>query len=89
MTPALTVSTTAVKLAGENAGRKSLVIANNGGGTLYVGYTSAVTSSGAAMGRAVTSFGSYSDTGDGVWVGQVWGIYSTSASSQNVAVQES
>ncbi len=82
----ITVSTTAVRLAPANSARLSLLICNNGTGSLYVGDTSAVTSSGANMGAKVPSSGRYSDTGQGVYVGEVWGIYDAAATAQNVVV---
>ena len=88
-TPAgFTVSTTAVLLAALNANRKSLVITNNSTGKLYLGHTSGVTSSGAAMGLLVPSNGSYTDSGFGLYIGDMYGIYDASAGAQNVSVSE-
>lgn len=85
---ATTVSTSAVLLAAANPLRLSIVITNNGTGDLYVGHSGAVTSSGAAMGLLVGSKASYSDSGFGLYLGPLYGIYSASASSQNVSVSE-
>ena len=85
---AVIVSTTAVQLASSNVARKALVVTNNGSGTLYLGIDSSVTSSGVASGLAVTAGGSYSDSGFGMYIGPLWGIYSASASAQNVVVSD-
>lgn len=82
------VSTTAVLIVRSNVQRKCLVICNNGGGTLYLGNTSSVTASGAGMGLKVPAGGRYTDSGDGINVGDVWGIYSVAATTQNVAVSD-
>lgn len=83
---AFIVSTSAVRLAGVNASRLSLIIANNGSGRLYLGRTSAVAASGPSMGIGVPAGASYSDTGNGVSVGEMWGVYSAAATTQNVSV---
>jgi hypothetical protein len=84
----LTVSTTAVRIAPVNASRKCLTITNNSTGDLYVGLSSGVTASGSGMGRIVASKGSFTDGGEGVWCGERWAIYSASASSANVSVED-
>jgi hypothetical protein len=84
----LRVSTTAVRLAASNVSRKAIAISNNGTGTLYLGTDQSVASSGVAMGIGVSATLSLTDSGDGVFVGEWWGIYSASASSQNVSVLE-
>lgn len=78
---------TPVLLAGANADRKSLVITNNSTGSLYLGGPN-VTASGITAGLLVPTTGSYSDSGDGVFTGEVWGLYSASASAQNIAVSD-
>jgi len=83
-----TVSTTALSLAAANTSRKSIIITNNSTGRLYIGHTSGVTTSGATMGLLVMPYGSYSDTGVGVYTGDLYGIYSVTAASQNVSVSE-
>ena len=85
-TPAgITVSTSAVLLAASNANRRSIIITNNGMGNLFVGGSSGVTASGSAMGVLVKPGGSYSDAGYGLYTGDVYGIYDTVSSSQNVS----
>ena len=83
---ALIVSTTAVRLVRSNPARGSLIITNNGSGSLYIRRTSDVTSSGAGMGVLLYPGGAYTDSGDGVYTGELWGIYSSSSTVQNVAV---
>jgi hypothetical protein len=86
---AITVSTAAVLVAGANSSRKSLIIANTSSGTLYLGNTSAVSTSGTTMGTPIGSLGGvYSDSGYGTCTGEVWGIYSAAASSPNVSVSD-
>jgi len=85
---ALIVSTAAVCLARANAGRLSLLISNTGTGSLFIGNTSAVTASGAGLGRKVPTGQSFSDSGFGVWPGERWGIYDAVASAQNCSVSE-
>lgn len=82
-------NTQAVRLLEVNTNRKSVVIVNNSTGTLYLGNTSAVTSSGTTAGYTIlASGGSYSDSGDGRDLGETWGIYSAAASAANVIVDE-
>ena len=83
----LIVSTTAVLLAPSDPNRKSLVITNNSTGSLYIGGPE-VASSGSTMGILVPTTGGYSDSGDGIFTGELWGIYSASASSHNVVVDD-
>lgn len=85
-TTAKIVTTTAVRLVGTNVARKALLIANNGNGGLYIGHDSSVTSSGATMGVLVSSTSSYSDSGFGTYIGELWGIYDAASSSYNVTV---
>lgn len=88
-TPAgFTVSTSATILAAANSNRKAIVITNNGAGKLYLGHTNGVTASGAAMGLQVPAGGSYSDSGFGLYIGDLYGIYDAVAASQNVSVSE-
>lgn len=82
------VSTSAVLIKASNQNRKSIVITNNGSRTLYLGHTSAVTTSGATMGLAVRAGGSYQDSGDGLYTGDIYGIYGAASASQNVSVSE-
>lgn len=84
----LIVSTTAVRLVRANVARKELIISNAGGGTLYIGETNAVSSSGDAIGTPVPTSSSYTDSIPGIYVGELWGIYSASAVAVNVAVVE-
>ncbi len=88
-TPAgVTVSTSAVSLKASNANRRAIVITNNGVGNLYIGHTSGVTSSGANVGLIVPPFGSYTDSGDGLYTGDLYGIYDQASAVQNVSVSE-
>jgi len=84
----LTCSVAAVTLAAANANRKSIIITNNGSGSLYIGETSTVASSGANMGLLVPTNGMYSDSGFGVFTGQLFGIYSVTSTSENIAVRD-
>jgi hypothetical protein len=86
---AVTVSTTAIRLVQANVSRKELMIVNNSTGNLFVSRSSKVTSSGTGVGSLVPSNGgNLSDSGDGIWPGEWWGIYSVTASSQNVVVSD-
>lgn len=80
------VSTTAVRLAGDNVSRVALLVQNFGTGMLYLGNTSSVTSSGATAGTAVGPGGFYSDSGEGVSIGALWGIYGAASTVHNVSV---
>ncbi len=80
---AVTVSTTAVQLIVSSD--QGVTITNNGVGDLYIGVDNTVTTSGAKMGLVVYPGGSFSLL-PFEWEGAVWGIYSTTASSQNVSV---
>jgi hypothetical protein len=64
------------------------VITNNGTGTLYVGHTSGVTASGAAMGLIVPPGSCYSDSGFGLYTGDLYGIYDVVSAIHNVSVSE-
>lgn len=83
-----TVSTTAIRLAMVNSSRKSLLISNASTSILYIGNSSTVASSGNGLGLAVSPGGSYSDSGFGVNVGEVWGVYGAASSSPNVVVSD-
>lgn len=85
---ALTVTTAVVTLAAAYTGRKSIVITNNSGGNLYVGETSTVAASGANTGILVPAFSTYTDSGHGVYTGQLFGIYSTAMTSINVSIRD-
>lgn len=84
----VTVSTSAVSLAASNANRRSIIITNNSTGNLFIGHSNAVTSSGAAMGLIIPPYGAYSDSGHGIYTGDLYGIYSAAAASHNVSVSE-
>jgi hypothetical protein len=87
----VTVSTTAASLLPANTLTLDWVeITNNGPGMLYVGYSNAVTTSGATMGQRVLPGGSFSRDSlllpvDYSGVPHLYGIYSEVAASQNVA----
>lgn len=85
---ALIVSTTAVPIVGANVARKSLLISNNGTGSLYLKGDKSVASSGISMGIVVPSNATYSDSGFGVYLGAMWGIYSAVSAVQNVVVSD-
>lgn len=83
------VSTSAVPLCAANVARKSLIITNNSTGSLYVGHDQYLLGSGKTMGHLLTaSGGSLTDSGDGIWVGEWWGIYSAVATAENVSVSD-
>jgi hypothetical protein len=82
------VSTSAVRIAVANGSRKELLIVFNGSGTLYIGTSSSVTTSGQTMGIPVQAKGSYADSIPGVYIGELWAICSTSASAENVSVTD-
>jgi hypothetical protein len=82
------VSTSSALLAASNASRAAIVITNNGSGNLYIGHTSGVTSSGALMGLLISAGSSYEDSGDGLYTGDLYGIYSAVSASENVSVSE-
>lgn len=82
------VSTTAVRIATANGSRKSIVITNKGSGTLYIGFDSSVTTTGASMGTSVPTMSAYSDSGFGIFKGELWGIYSASSATETVAVSD-
>ena len=83
----VTVTNTATLILAANTARKAFILTNNGANNLYVSGTSAVTSSGAAMGLIVKPGGSY-DGPPCIYDGTIYGIYEVSASSQNVSVIE-
>lgn len=83
----VTVSTTAVLLAGSNPLRKSIVISHIGAsGTLYVGPTNAVTSGTATAGNSIASASAYVDSIPGIYTGTIWGIMDKPYSQQSVSV---
>lgn len=84
----VTVSTSAVLIKASNASRKAIVITNNGTGNLYIGGANTVTTSGATMGLIVAPFGTYQDSGFGLYTGDLYGIYSAVSASQNISVSE-
>lgn len=85
---AYTVSTAVVTLAALNTSRKSIIISNFAAGNLYIGETSTVAASGANTGILVPAFSSYSDSGHGIYTGQLFGIYSTAMTSHNVSIRD-
>jgi len=69
---AVSTSTTAVNILAPNNGRRGLLIKNNGGVIVYIGFDNAVTSS---TGLPLLPQDSFTLTGEhGVWKGAVWGI---------------
>ena len=88
-TPAgFTVSTSALLLAASNTNRLAIVITNNGTSNIFIGHTSGVTSSGAAMGLKLVPGGSYQDSGYGLYTGDLYAIGDAAAASENVSVSE-
>lgn len=85
---AVTVSTTAVQLAIVNSIRSGITIVNQGTGNLYIGVDNLVTTSGSHMGMLIMPNGSFDVSGDGCYGGAIWGIYSQTASTQNVTTFE-
>lgn len=78
------VTTTAIKIASANTARKSIIISNHGTGDLYFKASNAVASSGINSGVIVPSKGVYTDSGYGLYLGEIWGIYSVASSTYNV-----
>ena len=85
---AVTVSTSAVLLKASNAARKSILITNNGTTPVYLGHTSGVTASGAAMGLLLAPAGSYSDSGFGLYTGDLYAIGAAAVAAENVSISE-
>ena len=80
----VTISNSAALVLAASTNRTGVDISNTGPGTLYLGPTNAVTTSGAHMGIRVVSGGTYSLAG--CYTGDYYGIYSEAAASANVAV---
>lgn len=85
---ALIVSTTAVRLFSTNIGAQARVLTNNSTGSLTMSPTSDLAASGGAIGLIVPASGSFSDSGPGMWRGEWWGLYSASASAENIVAVE-
>jgi hypothetical protein len=84
----LTVSVASVELIAANTDRRAVIITNNSTGKLFIGNTSTVASTGAAMGMLVGPFGTYQDSGDGLYVGALHGIYDVTVTAHNISVTE-
>lgn len=88
-TPAgFTVSNSATLVAASNANRRALVAVNFGSSNIYLGHTNAVTTSGAATGLKLVPNGSYQDSGDGLYTGDLYAIGDAVSASQNLSVSE-
>jgi hypothetical protein len=82
-TVGIVVSTIAVKLSPGLIECTFCSILNNGDGILYIGRNNSVTASGATMGEAVYPGGCAHTE---VYEGEIWGIYSQTATEHNVSV---
>lgn len=81
-----TVSTSAQLIRSVDIGILSWAIVNNGTGSLFIGYTSSVSTSGANMGIKIYPGGSISMSSIGTYTGEIYGIYSVAAATENVVV---
>lgn len=84
----VTVSTSAVAVQASNASRKSIIITNAGTTNIYLGKDNTVTSSGSTMGIKLVPNGTYVDSGEGLYTGDIYGIGDAASSSQNVSSWE-
>jgi hypothetical protein len=80
------ISDTAVIIIGPDNARTFFEITNNSDKILYVGMDASVTASGATMGIAIAPGGSFSQSGDCVHQGAIYGIFGViMTASENVA----
>ncbi len=86
----IVVSTAAVLVQASNVSRKSIVITNNAStGNVYIGKTNAVTASGVTMGVILEpNGGSYNDSGEGIYTGDIYAISDTVTAVANVSSWE-
>lgn len=84
----VTVSTSAVTILASNASAKNRGITNNGSSNIYLGSSAAVTTSGAAMGLKLIPNGTYTDSGEDLYTGAIFGIGDAISASQNVSAWE-
>jgi len=89
-TPASVIvsDTPAVLLAASNANRKSILISNNGIYNIFLGHDSSVTTSGTTMGILLAPKAIYSDSGFGLYTGDIYAICTNAVVSENVSVSE-
>lgn len=88
-TPAgVIVSTSAVLVKAANPARKSIAITNSGSTNIYIGSTNAVTASGPALGALLAPKGTYTDSGVGVYDGDIYAIGDAISLVQNLSVWE-
>jgi len=88
-TPAgFTISTAAVLVAASNASRKAILMVNFGSSNIYIGHTNAVTTSGATAGLKLVANGSYQDSGDGLYTGDLYAIGDAVSAIQNLSASE-
>jgi len=82
----ITVSMVAVLVAAANAARKSIIISNNSvASNMFFGSTAAVTTSGVTMGIRIAPGGMYTDSGDGLYTGDIYAIGSVAAAAPNAS----
>jgi len=85
-TSAFTVTTSAQLIRPSDTGILSWAVVNNGTGNLFIGYTSSVATSGANMGIKIAPGGAIAMAAIGTYTGEIYGIYSAAAATQNVVV---
>jgi hypothetical protein len=82
------VSTVAVLVLPANSLRKSVLITNNLTSNIYVGPTSSVATTGVSMGSKIVPNGEYADSGDGLWMGDIYAIGDAVSLVYNLSVWE-
>lgn len=78
------VGVVAVLVIAANASRKSIVISNTGITNVYIGISNTVTILGAVQGVKLIPNGTYSDSGDGMYTGDIYAIGDALAGSVSV-----
>lgn len=84
----VTVSTSATVILASNGSAKNRGIVNNGSSNIYLGSSVAVTTSGAAMGLKLVPNGTYTDSGEDLYTGAIFGIGDAVSASENVSAWE-
>lgn len=80
------ISKVAQRMTVANAARFAVLITNTGDGDLFIGNTSAVSTSGANVGTKVLPGDSHELSGRAAYKGDLWGIYSITVSASNIDV---
>lgn len=84
-----TVSTSAVQIFASTPSVKGRLITNNGVTNVFWGTDNTVTATaGALMGHKIVPNGSYNDSGQGIYDGEIWLVGDATASSQNVSASQ-